>query len=135
MGQSVSSRPEDGNPLRIWEVQRLWELAQGLPVKQVRVEVLDDLDRVGWIDQERHFGRLTVREVADHARRIYEADLEFPILLSAEGHLLDGFHRVAKAYLLGLETILAVQFTQNSEPDRIRDMPEWLHATLSRKEA
>jgi ParB-like chromosome segregation protein Spo0J len=130
MAESVSSRPEDGEPLRIWEVPRLWELARDLPVKKVPLSSLTDLERVGWHGQERHWGRLTCREVADHARRIYEADLDQPILLSAEGHLLDGFHRLAKAYLLGVAEISAVQFPENPEPDRVRPLPEWLSKTL-----
>ena len=50
--------------------------------------------------------------------------------LSAGGHLLDGFHRVAKAYILGMNEIAAVQFPENPEPDRIRPLPEWLDQTL-----
>jgi hypothetical protein len=127
---SVSSRPEDGEPLRIWDVERLWDLARALPVRQVFLSSLDDLDRVGWHGQARNYGRLTCREVADHARLIQDADLSHPILLSADGHLLDGFHRLAKAYLLGQTSISAVQFTQNPEPDRLRDLPPWLKHTL-----
>lgn len=128
MSESVSSRPEDGGPLRIWDVPRLWELARGLPVKMVPLSGLDDLDRVGWHGELGNYGRLTIREVAGHARRIYEADLSHPILLSAAGHLLDGFHRVAKAYLLGLEEILAVQLPENP-PDRMKPLPGWLSKT------
>jgi hypothetical protein len=32
---------------------------------------------------------------------------------------MDGMHRVAKAWLLGLSTIQAVQFVQDPEPDQI----------------
>src|SRR6185436_10023088 len=131
---SVSSRPEEGEPLRIWEVERLWALAQQLPIKMIPLSQVDDLDRVGWHGQAQHYGRLTCREVADHARRIYEADLSHPILLSAEGHLLDGFHRVAKAYLLGHTEIAALQFEHNPEPDRLRPLPLWLKQTLSNPE-
>jgi hypothetical protein len=47
-----------------------------------------------------------------------------------EGHRLDGFHRVAKAYLLGLEEIRTVQFAENPEPDRARPLPDWLSKAL-----
>jgi hypothetical protein len=130
MADSVSSRPEEGGPLRIWGVERLWELARKLPAEMVPLSRITDLDRVGWYGQEQHSGRLTVREVAEHARRIYEANLDQPIILSAEGHLLDGFHRVARAHLLGLTEILAVRFSENPEPDRIRPLPEWRRKTL-----
>ena len=130
MGDSVSSRPEDGAPLRIWEVERLWQFAKQLPVKRVAVTSLTDLDRVGWYGHSRNAGYLTLREVADHARRIQAASFDFPIILSAEGHLLDGFHRVAKAYLLGMSEITAVQFVDNPEPDRMRPLPDWLDEAL-----
>ena len=135
MGDSVSSRPEDGGPLRIWEVERLWQLAKELPIKQVPLASLSDLDRVGWYGQPGNAGYLTLRDVADHSRRIQAANLDYPIILSAEGHLLDGFHRVAKAYLLGLSELAAVQFQENPEPDRIRALPEWLDQTLRLRRA
>ena len=76
-----------------------------------------------------------MREVADHARRIQEATFDHPIILSAEGHLLDGFHRVAKAYLLGMTEIPAVQLEVNLPPDRARPLPAWLAATLGEEGA
>jgi len=108
----------------------LWELAKDLPMKRVPLSQIDDLDRVGWYGQPQHKGRLTCREVAEHARRIEQATFDHPILLSAEGHLLDGFHRLCKAYLLGMTEIRAVQFDVNPEPDRIRPLPDLLAKTL-----
>jgi hypothetical protein len=37
---------------------------------------------------------------------------------------------VAKAYLLGMEEISAVQFPEDPAPDRIRPLPDWLARTL-----
>lgn len=130
MGESVSSRPEDGAPLRIWDVERLWELARDLPVCRVPLNTISDLDRVGWHGRPEHYGRLTIREVADHARRIQQATFGYPIILSAGGQLLDGFHRVAKAHLLGMPDIAAVTFVQDPPPDRLRPMPAWLQETI-----
>ncbi len=53
---------------------------------------------------------MTVKEVAQHAKLIDQTDLSFPIILCHEGRVMDGMHRVAKAHLLGLLTINAVQF-------------------------
>jgi hypothetical protein len=39
--------------------------------------------------------------------------------LSAEGFLMDGGHRLAKAWLLDLKEVRAVQFVINPEPDEI----------------
>lgn len=40
------------------------------------------------------------------------ADLNYPIILSPTGVIMDGRHRLAKALLLGHKTIKAVQFSE-----------------------
>jgi hypothetical protein len=45
--------------------------------------------------------------------------LRYPIILSAEGYLIDGGHRLAKAYLLRICEVAAVQFALDPEPDYI----------------
>jgi hypothetical protein len=44
-------------------------------------------------------------------------DLAYPIILSADGHVMDRMHRVAKAWMLGQSTITAVQFERDAPPD------------------
>jgi hypothetical protein len=66
------------------------------------------------------------RAVVEHARLIAPADLSFPIILSSDGRVMDGMHRVAKAVLLGRATIEAVQFTGDPEPDYIGVHPHEL---------
>ncbi len=102
-----------------WYTERLWQLAQGLPAKTVRLDAITEFDQNCWFS---HTTPPTCRAVASHAKRIYEADLAYPIILSAAGHLMDGGHRLAKAWLLGLTDIQAVQFTEDPAPDYI--LPE-----------
>lgn len=61
----------------------------------------------------------TCREVAEHARRIDTADLSRPVILAVDGGLMDGGHRIAKAYLLGQTTVLARRFRHDPQPDWI----------------
>ena len=89
-------------------MQQLWEMAEGLPSKKVRVTDLNTLDEVRWFS-ERMNKLPTCRAVAEHARDIYEADFRFPIILSPSGVILDGMHRLCKAFLEGMEEIDAVQ--------------------------
>ncbi|HEU5097558.1 MAG TPA: hypothetical protein VFU22_00830 [Roseiflexaceae bacterium] len=73
-------------------------------------------------DQDCWFGPTsppTCRAVTEHARRIFEADLRYSIILSAEGYLMDGGHRIAKAYLLQRREVPAVRFALDPEPDYI----------------
>ena len=98
----------------VWFVERLWYLARDLPIQQTPIDQIAEFDQNCW------FGATTpptCREVTEHTRRILDADLRYPIILSAEGYLMDGGHRIAKAYLLQHPTIPAVQFLCDPEPD------------------
>lgn len=124
-----SSRPEDGNPLKYWYIDTLIELSQKLPTIEVDIEELKELDRVAWYGNNIHHGRLTIRDVVNHTKRIYNADTSIPIILTSEGKLLDGFHRLAKAYLTGLKKLPAKQFIINPEPIDSKDMLSWIYDT------
>jgi hypothetical protein len=100
----------------VWDVDRLIRLAHDLPVKTIPLASIFEFDEVYWFDEQY---RPTCRAVVSHIQRIQEADLSVPIILSADGHVMDGMHRVAKAWLLGLTEIHAVQFSQDPEPDQI----------------
>jgi hypothetical protein len=71
------------------------------------------------LDEDCWFGgkEPTLRKVGEHARRIYQADFSHPIILNAAGGLMDGGHRVVKAWLDGQTEIDAVQFAEDPEPD------------------
>ena len=92
-------------------MEQLWESAEGLPVKKVRLAELNALDDVRWFS-ERMDKLPTCRAVAEHARNIYQADFRFPIILSPAGVVLDGMHRLCKAFLEGMEEIDAVQLAK-----------------------
>src|SRR5438132_8773444 len=114
--------------LHVWNVERLWKLADELPVKTLPVSSIACLDEVHWFGGLNGFGGLTglqptCRRVAEHAKGIYAAQFDRPIILSATGHVMDGMHRLAKAWILGLEEIQAVQFVQDPEPDEVRPLP------------
>jgi hypothetical protein len=101
--------------LLAWDVDRLIELTTDSPRVEVPLGAIRELDEPFW------FGgggeEATCRAVADHARLIAEADLRYPIILGADGRVMDGMHRVAKAYLEGRRSISAVQLASDPEPD------------------
>lgn len=113
MRKQYHLRPGLGG-LLAWDIDRLIELSKELPVFQLPLSDIDDLDRPYWYD---HGYVPTCRSVAEHARLINAADLSFPIILSAEGDVMDGMHRVAKAVLEGRSSIAARQFFVDPEPD------------------
>jgi hypothetical protein len=60
---------------------------------------------------------MTCRSVAEHARLISAADLAHPVILSSDGRVMDGMHRVLKALTAGESHIRAVRFRTDPEPD------------------
>jgi hypothetical protein len=110
--------------LLAWDVDRLIQLSQNLPRFRVSLSEIRELDEPFWFSGGSQ--QATCRAIMEHARLIQEADLNFPIILSAEGRVMDGMHRVAKAALLGCTTIEAVQFASELEPDFVGREPHEL---------
>src|SRR5687768_860735 len=108
-----------GGKRLVWFTERLWALACDLPVKSVAIEAVPEFDQNCWFGET---NPPTCREVARHAKRIREADLSYPIILSAEGHLMDGGHRIAKAWLLSMQEVSAVQFAVDPEADYVLEV-------------
>ncbi len=108
--------------LMAWDVHRLIELSLGLPRITVPVSSIREIDEVYWFDDAMQ--RPTCRNVLQHMTLIEEVDLSHPIILGADGRVMDGMHRVAKALLEGIEEIEAVQFESDPEPDYVGCRPE-----------
>ena len=106
-----------------WDVDRLIALSKDFPRKHVGIEALGELDRE-WHGEED--GPPTWRQMIEHIQLINEADLAFPIILAANGEVMDGRHRIAKATLMGRATIECVQFSEDPQPDHIGKTPEEL---------
>ncbi|WUI01145.1 hypothetical protein OHR68_04800 [Spirillospora sp. NBC_00431] len=107
-------------PLVPWRIELLWRL--DLPVRRVAVRELEWLfDLPLWQRDGVRF-QVSPRQVRtnperfpDHYRRVMESDLEYPIhLVEHNGRLvvLDGFHRLLKASVLGLAEIDAMVLSQ-----------------------
>jgi len=64
--------------------------------------------------------------MTEHLKLINDADLAYPIILSATGEVMDGRHRIAKAAMTGRDVIEAVQFEIDPPPDYIGREPDEL---------
>ena len=100
--------------LLAWDVDRLVTLSSDLPRRQVPLADIRELDQ-DWFDDE----PFTWRTLLEHMELIEQADLAYPIILSANGAVMDGMHRIAKAARQGRTDIEAVQFAEDPEPDFI----------------
>ena len=96
-----------------WDVDRLVAASAGFERKRVPLTSIRELRQPWSGDGETQ----TWEELIAHVRLIEAADLAYPIILSADGAVMDGMHRVVKATLSGHTDILAVQFEQDPPPD------------------
>ncbi|MFW1811795.1 hypothetical protein ACG9HX_10705 [Acinetobacter ursingii] len=99
----------------IWDVHRLVALSKNLKIKKVLLSQIIELNEAYWFPDEYP----TTLQILEHIQLIEQADLTYPIILSADGRIMDGMHRVAKAKLQGDLKILAVQFEKTPVPDFI----------------
>lgn len=106
----------------IWDVRRLVELSRGLEVRQVAVADIREIEEPYWF----HDDAPTCARVVEHARLIGEADPDYPIILSSDGRVMDGMHRVGRALLEGRTHIPAVRFGRDPEPDYRNRRPDEL---------
>jgi hypothetical protein len=99
--------------VRAWHVETVWRAALELPVEEVPVDGIPEVDQDCWFN-----GRpATVRAVVDHARQIEDADLSVPVILACDGQVLDGMHRIAKAVLRGRSSVPAQRLPNDPDPD------------------
>ena len=107
--------------VHFWHVPDVQVAAQGLPVCNVSTDQFD-LDIDAW------FGEAcdpTIKNVVHHMKYIQDADMTNPIILSAEGHVLDGLHRLAKCLLDGVPNVPARQFAVNPPPFKVESFAQF----------
>lgn len=115
MRRQYHFRQVEGHEL-IWDVHRLVTLSKHFETKQIPLSIISELDECFWFAGKTE---PTCRVVAEHAKLIQEADLTHPIILAADGRVMDGMHRVCKELIEGRSTVDAVQFQRDPEPDYV----------------
>ncbi|WP_423455372.1 hypothetical protein [Ottowia sp. VDI28] len=110
--------------LRAWDVHRLIRLAreQALPVHEVALASIRELDEPYWFSHEGQTP--TPRAIVEHVKLMDECSLDWPVILCANGRLMDGMHRAAQALRLGRTHVLAVRFAVDPAPDYVGVAPE-----------
>lgn len=106
---------EVGEDTYIWDVHRLVELSQNFKVKNILLSEIKELNEAYWFSDIHP----TTQQIIEHIELINAADLSYPIILCADGRVMDGMHRVVEAKLHHQTYISAVQFEQTPEPDFI----------------
>ena len=54
-----------------------------------------------------------IHQFVCHMKRCQKTDLKYPVIMDESGYIIDGWHRVSKALILGHETIKAARFKEN----------------------
>jgi hypothetical protein len=99
-----------------WRVQTLWQAAEDLPIYEVPLIGLRT-DQSTWFDG----GKVKFTDFLMHCDKVMKANLKYPILLTPEGGIADGRHRLGKAIIKGHTTIKIKRFVSMPEPDLIFD--------------
>ena len=73
-------------------------------------DLLEQLSENCWGNDQVPIIPIKIRRFSPHWWRMYYANLSFPILIGPDGTILDGVHRLLKAYKMGYKTIVAKQF-------------------------
>lgn len=108
--------------LLAWDVHRLIDLTQTIQPRAVPLSDIREIDENYWYDSEDPLP--TCRDVIEHMQFVAATDLAYPIILSPDGRVMDGMHRVAKALLQGQSHIMAVCLQVMPEPDHIGINPD-----------
>jgi hypothetical protein len=116
MRKQYHLRPGEAG-LIAWDIDRLVALSKPLKPELVPIAEIREVNEAFW-------GSMTCRDVAEHARLINDCDLTYPIILSSDGRVMDGMHRVLKALMQGESHVRAVRFTSDPEPDHVGVKPE-----------
>ena len=102
------------NGLYAWDVDILVALSQHIKSKTISLSEIKEFNENWWFKDNNDLP--TCHAITEHFKLVNACDLTYPIILSSDGRLMDGMHRVCKAHLEGRETIDVVQFEVDPEP-------------------
>ena len=114
----------NGDRFDAWDIEHLIELSEDLVVKEIPLASIAELDAPYWFGVDD--AAASVRILVRHMELVNAADLSYPVILGAQGQVMDGMHRIAKSLLLGRSTVRAVQFEHQPKPDHIHVTPDEL---------
>jgi len=114
MRKQYHFRPSE-NGYDAWDVDNLIALSKHLELKQVPLSAIKEFDENYWFNGTDDHP--TCRAITEHFKLVRETDLSYPIILSSDGRIMDGMHRVCKAHMENRKTIMAIQFDIDPLPD------------------
>ena len=120
MRKQYHLRPSS-NGFMAWDIDKLVASTNDLVPIQVNVQDIKELDENYWYNGPNDVP--TCRSMTNHMKLALQADPAYPIILSAEGRVMDGMHRILKALILGINELKAYKFKVTPPPDYIDISP------------
>ena len=99
----------------IWDVDKLIALSKSLPVDLVELSEIKEFNENFWYQYPEDVP--TCQSICSHIILIENTNLDYPIILHPDGSVMDGMHRICKAYLLNNKKIRAIRLINLPEPD------------------
>ncbi len=109
-------KEEDDDNVYFWRVETLWRVAEELPVEHLT------LDEIYWAQDSCAYLEYddTYMSFALHVKRVVDSDLSYPVIISPSGSVMDGMHRLVKAFVSGVSLVKAVRFSEMPPSDYIQ---------------
>ncbi|WP_051052593.1 ParB N-terminal domain-containing protein [Bradyrhizobium liaoningense] len=107
-----------GSKILVWSVETLIAEATDLPINYRQMEDFS-LEKMNFFAS---YEDANLKSFVEHMSRVELADVSVPLILAADGSILDGMHRLAKASKLGISKVAVVQFTVDPEPLRVIEL-------------
>lgn len=103
---------------KYWDIPRLWEESKQLQIESKNLSNYSLVLKgpLTWCSPQ---VPMSFQGFLDHMTQTLNAELSYPILLDKDGNVIDGMHRLAKAFLSHQKTILVKQFKEELSPDRV----------------
>lgn len=95
---------------RVFKDESLREASRDLPV--IDYVLTDSL-----MDEILRWKLVNFHDYLTHFRRVLNADLTTPLIIRSDGVIMDGWHRIIKAYNTGLRALPAKRFEVDPAPD------------------
>jgi hypothetical protein len=107
---------EIDNKVHIWDVNKL---IKATDLKKSQKVSLSHFEDEYYSDYWSKSKTLTCYDISIHSKLINEANLSFPVIVCPDMKMIDGMHRVCKAFLSGQKFIDAIVLDRLPSPDFI----------------
>lgn len=105
-----------------WDVDKLIVQSKTLEVMDIAITNINEFEQNYWYHN--NDDEINCKSITNHIKLVLDCKLQYPIILADDGSIMDGMHRVCKAYLNGQKTIKAIKFDVTPDPDFIDILPE-----------